>query len=183
MQPQSTWTLNPPGPTALRVRHLLGTVAWMVLFYAVLYHPYAPNSAAGRALIWYLTQVARLSAWGLRVAGEPTSVTGTTVHGRFPFVVVLDCAALDAQALLAAAMLAFPARARDRALGIAAGLSILFAANIARLVLLYFAALHSLSLFHVLHEEVLVFAMIAVACGTFLTWAIWAHPRGAAHAP
>jgi exosortase/archaeosortase family protein len=154
----------------------------MVLLYAVLYHPYPPDSAAARVLVSYLSAVARVSAWVLRVFGEPIIVDDTTVQGRFSFIVVLDCGALDAQAFFAAAVLGFPARIRDRLFGLCLGLALLFAANIARLVALYFVALHSVALFHVMHEEVMVLAMIALVCAVFFIWARWARSRDLRHA-
>jgi len=158
-------------------RFLGGTLLLMLLFYAALYQPYAEDSLPARCLVSYLELVARGSALWLGWLGEAVSVEGTTVGGRFPFVVVLDCAALDAQALFAAAVLAFPARLGDKLLGLAAGLLAIASINIARLVLLYFAGARSLRLFQVLHEEVLVLLVILLVCGLFAAWARWARGR------
>jgi exosortase/archaeosortase family protein len=164
-------------------RFLAGTLLLMLLFYAVLYQPYAEDSLPARCLVSYLELVARGSALWLGWLGEVVSVEGTTVGGRFPFVVVLDCAALDAQALFAAAVLAFPARLGDKLLGLGAGLLAIASINIARLVLLYFAGTHSLRLFQVLHEEVLVLLIILTVCGLFAAWARWARERMPPAAP
>jgi len=158
-------------------RFLGGTLLLMLVFYAALYQPYAADSLPGRCLVRYLELVAHGSALWLGWLGEVVSVEGTTVDGRFPFVVVLDCAALDAQALFAAAVLAFPARLGDKLLGLAAGLLAIAGINIARLVLLYFAGTRSLRLFQVLHEEVLVLLIILIVCGLFAAWARWARER------
>jgi exosortase/archaeosortase family protein len=158
-------------------RFLGGTLLLMLLFYAALYQPYAEDSLPGRCLVTYLEFVAHGSATLLGWLGETVSVEGTTVGGRFPFVVVLDCAALDAQALFAAAVLAFPACLRDKLLGLGAGLLAIAGINIARLVLLYFAGARSLRLFQVLHEEVLVLLVILSVCGLFAAWARWAKER------
>ena len=153
------------------------SIVLMALFYAVLYHPYSTESLPGRALGAYLQFVAAGSAALLRWFGEDISVQGTTVLGRFPYVVVLDCAALDAQALFAAAVLAFPVSLRDKLIGLVGGLCAIWCINVARLGLLYFAGANSLHLFQVLHEEVMVMLVIVSVCGLFVAWARWAHAR------
>jgi exosortase/archaeosortase family protein len=158
-------------------RFLLWLLLWMLGLYALLFHPYPERSWPGNALASYLELVANSSATLLRWCGEQVSVDGSTVLGRFPYVVVLDCAALDAQALFAAAVLAFPAAWRHKAIGLAAGLAAIFGLNVARLALLYFAGAHSLRLFQVLHEEVLVVFVILLVCGWFALWASWALGR------
>lgn len=158
------------------------TVALMVAFYAALYHPYAEDSIPGRLLISYLRLVTSGSATLLGWFGEAVSVQGTTVQGRFPYVVVLDCAALDAQALFAAAVLAFPAAPSDKLTGLGLGLSAIWAINVARLAALYFAGVQSIELFRVLHEEVFVLLVILCVCGLFAIWARWAYARSGARA-
>ncbi len=172
-----------------RWRFLALTLALMIAFYAALYHPYAETSLPGRCLIAYLELAANGSALLLGWLGEPVSVQGTTVFGRFPFIVVLDCAALDAQALFAAAVLAFPVGGWPKLLGLVGGLGAIWLINVSRLVALYYAGVRSLELFQVLHEEVMVLLVILSVCGLFFAWALWARgyaagPRrlGAAHA-
>lgn len=160
-----------------RGRFLVLTALLMILFYAALYQPYAEESLPARCLIAYLELVARGSAAVLRWLGENIYVEGTTVTGRFPYIVVLDCAALDAQALFAAAVLAFPTRTGSKLIGLVCGLTLIGLINIARLVLLYFAGVHSERLFQVMHEEVMVLLVILMVCGLFLSWAWWATGR------
>jgi exosortase/archaeosortase family protein len=147
------------------------TLLLMAGFHTLLFHPYAPGTLAFRCIEGYLQLVARASALVLRAAGEPVSVEGTTVTGRFPFEVVLDCAALDAQALFAAAVLAFPAAFGRKLVGLGAGFLAIALINVGRLVALYFAGVRSLELFRVLHEEVMVLLVIACVCGLFFSWA------------
>jgi exosortase/archaeosortase family protein len=158
-------------------RFSIATVTLMIVFYAALYHPYDPASVPGQLLVSYLELAAHGSTALLGWLGERVSVQGTTVMGRFPFVVVLDCAALDAQALFAAAVLAFPASLRAKLLGLSLGLSGIWLINVARLALLYFAGASSLELFQVLHEEVMVLVVILAVCALFFAWARWARGR------
>jgi exosortase/archaeosortase family protein len=164
-------------------RFLFWTLLLMLVFYAALYHPYAEASLPGRFLIAYLRFVAIGSATLLGWLGESVSVEQTTVLGRFPFVVVLDCAALDAQALFAAAVLAFPACPRLKLVGLVGGVAAIWLLNVLRLVLLYFAGVRSVELFQVLHEEVLVLLIIACVCGLFVAWARWARTGQRAGSP
>lgn len=166
-----------------RWRFLIVTVTLMIVFYAALYHPYDSASIPGQLLVGYLQLAAHGSAALLGWLGETVSVNGTTVIGRFPFVVVLDCAALDAQALFAAAVLAFPASFRAKLLGLSLGLLSIWLINVARLVMLYFAGARSLELFQVLHEEVFVLVVILAVCALFFAWACWARGRSALDAP
>lgn len=162
-----SWTAARLGPRGL---YLCRALAWMLVAVTVVYHPYAPDSLFGRALVSYLQFTAQTSAATLVLLGENVVVEGTRVLGRFPYVVVLDCAALDATTLYVSAVLAFPTTWARRLWGAMAGVCCIFAMNVARLALLYFVGVRSAELFHVLHEEVLVFVIIALVCLLFLGW-------------
>lgn len=147
----------------------------MIAFYTLIYHPHGETSLPGRCLNAYLRGVARGSAACLQWLGEPIEVVGATVLGRFPYVVVLDCAALDAQAMFAAGVIAFPASSSAKLLGLSAGVAAIWILNVGRLVLLYFAGARSFALFRWLHEEVFVVTVILAVCGLFFGWAWWAR--------
>ena len=95
---------------------------------------------------------------------------GDLIDGRFSMRIVLDCAALDAHALLAAAVLTFPARWRQRIAGVVAGALVVAAVNIARIGVLYFVGVRWPSAFPVLHEEVLQIAIILATFSVFGGW-------------
>lgn len=92
-------------------------------------------------------------------------------RGPISLRIVLDCAALDAQALYVVTVATFPAPAFHRILGVLIGVSVITAANLGRIVGLYFVGVRWPSSFHVLHEEVLQFVMVLVAAGMFAVWA------------
>jgi exosortase/archaeosortase family protein len=167
----------PRNSMALRkqvIRHVLSSAGIMILLYGLAYYPWGPESFAGKQLRGYLELVAAVSAATLRLLGEFVATNGPTVTGRFSYVIVVDCAALDVQALFAAAVLAFPSKWSTRLIGLAVGVVAIFAINIVRLVALYFVGVHSTHLFKLLHEEVFVFVIVALVCGVFLLWARWA---------
>lgn len=156
------------------LRYLAVTCALMVVLYVALFHEHPVDSWISQGIVWYLNRTAACSALVLRALGESVQIAGNTVLGRFPFEVVLDCGALDAQALFVAAVLAFPSPIWTRLLGVLLGCLSIFALNVARLVALYFAGAHSEQLFQTLHEEVFVFLVVGAVCGLFLIWAYWA---------
>lgn len=157
--------------------YLLLTTLLMVALWSVVYHSYDPDSWIGTLELDYLEVTARASALVLTWLGEEVTCRGTEVLGRFHYVVVVDCAALDAQALLIAAVAAFPCRVWKRLVGIVAGALWVFGLNVTRLVVLYFAGAESLDWFHWLHEEVLVFAIILGVTAGFGAWVLWARER------
>ena len=157
------------------VRYALIALSLMAAGYALLYFPYPPTSFPVRALTFYLHVVASASALGSRVLDRTVAVSGDLVYGRFSLRIVLDCAALDAHVLYAAAVAAFPVVWSRRVLGILVGSTLIAATNIARIVALYAAGLYWPGAFHVLHEEVFQFGIVLVALLTFLGWLGWAR--------
>ena len=125
-------------------------------------------------LAGYLHFLAALSGGLIRLFDSSVTVSGTTIHGRFPLEIVFDCAALDIQALYAVAVLVFPAPWRRKLLGLGAGLLIIGAANVARIAALYFIGAHAPGAFHTMHHEVFQLALLVLTCALFVLWAF--HP-------
>jgi exosortase/archaeosortase family protein len=150
--------------------YLLRVALAMLVLYGLLYFPYPPGSWPLRALAGYLRGVAAVSAACIHLLDASVRAHGDLIEGRFSMRIVLDCAALDAHALLAAAVLTFPARWRHRIAGVAAGALIVAAVNITRITVLYYVGMRWPSAFAVLHEEVL---QIAIILATFLVFGGW----------
>jgi exosortase family protein XrtM len=164
--------LLPRQPAARFVAIAVGLAA---LFYGVIYFPYRTDNVVVRLLSAYLNGLAAVAA-GLISLFDPSAVArGTTIEGRFPLQIVLDCSAADAQALLLAAMLAFPAGWRQKVIGAVAGVVGLNLVNLARIVSLYFIGIRWPGAFHLLHEEVIQILLVLVAAGGFALWARWAR--------
>jgi exosortase/archaeosortase family protein len=125
-------------------------------------------------LAGYLHFLAALSGGLIRLFDSSVTVSGTTIHGRFPLEIVFDCAALDIQALYAGAVLVFPAPWRRKLLGLGAGLLIIGVANVARIAALYFIGAHAPGAFHTMHHEVFQLALLVLTCALFVLWAF--HP-------
>jgi exosortase/archaeosortase family protein len=150
--------------------YLVRVALAMGVLYGLLYFPYPPESFPVHAISAYLRGVAAVSAAFIRLFDAGAHAHGDLIDGRFSMRIVLDCAALDAHALLAAAVLTFPARWRYRIAGAAAGALVVAAVNVARIALLYFVGVRWPSAFPVLHEEVL---QIAIILATFLVFGGW----------
>jgi exosortase H (IPTLxxWG-CTERM-specific) len=123
----------------------------------------------------YLILNAHAAAGILAVLGQETGATGTTLFSNeFSMQVKRGCDAIEPSALFAAAVFAFPAALRRKAIGIAAGIGFLMVLNLVRIVTLYFFGVHAPDLFHVVHVDVWQALFIFLALLTWVLWARWA---------
>jgi exosortase/archaeosortase family protein len=152
----------------------------MGAFYSLLYYPYPDGSLPERAIGGYLALLARVSGGCLSVFDSSVTVQGVIILGREPLQIVLDCAALDALALFAATVLAFPARLRLKLTGFVAGGAIIWGFNVLRILLLYLTGVKWPQLFDVLHEDVMALLLVLVSVGCFAVWAIRVRNGGPA---
>ena len=158
-------------------RFLVLALPMMLLLYGAIYFPHRAGSPAARALTAYVNLVAMLAGGALHLFDRSVTVSGNQIGGRFPLSIILDCSALDAQALFAAAVLATRARWSDKLVGLTAGIALLVAVNLGRIATLYFVGVRAPRLFHVLHEEILQMAIVVCALLVFGAWALWASDR------
>ncbi len=129
------------------------------------------------ALEIYLHWIAAVSGWFIAFFDPQASVSGSQIGSAFFIVdIAPECDAVQLSALLAAAIVAFPAPWRARALGLVAGLAFLQAVNFTRIVSLYYVGGAFERHFHVAHERGWPGLLIALTVGTWLVWARWAVP-------
>jgi exosortase H (IPTLxxWG-CTERM-specific) len=113
----------------------------------------------------------RISTALLVVLGEKTVSFGTLIQSSvFAVDVKNGCNGLEAALLLVAAMLAFPAPPKHRALGIAAGLAVIQGVNLFRIVSLFWLGAHHRNVFELFHAAVWQTLLILLAVGIFLAW-------------
>jgi exosortase family protein XrtM len=172
--------LLPRHPAA---RFVLRAVALAGFLYGVIYFPYRSDNLVVRLLSAYLRGIASAAAGVLSLFDHTAAARGATIEGRFPLEIVLDCSAADAQALLVAAVLAFPTGWRQKLIGAVAGVLGLNLVNLARIVVLYFIGIQWPGAFHVLHEEVIQILLVLLAAGGFAFWARWARSATASAPP
>ncbi len=144
-------------------------------------YPYSVDSVfAKRVILPYFLAYARAAGAVLALFDPTVTVSGIQIQGRFPLVIVRSCDAGEAMALLVAAVLAFPVTWPRRLLGLVAGTTAVFVANVVRICSLYFIGLRRPDLFDVAHHDVLPMLIIGASVFAFLVWARWA--QGADHA-
>lgn len=167
-----------PRDRASGTRFVLSAAALMGALYLLYYFPYPAGSWPARALSGFLALQARAAA-ALIVCFEPGAYAeGAQILGRFPLVIVKACSSLDAQALFAGCVLAFPAPLRAKGLALAAGCALISALNVLRIALLYFVGADAPDAFDSVHEEVMPLLLVVVASAAFAGWAYWLR-RGA----
>ena len=120
---------------------------------------------------WNLGMNADVVGALLRMLGEDVVVAGTTLSGAVSLSIRRGCDVVECSELLVAAVIAFPAAARSRILGIGVALVLLQAINFVRLLVLYYVGKHAPGAFEWIHVEVLQVAMVLI---TLLLWSMWA---------
>ncbi len=135
-----------------------------------------------RALVTPFTSgIAEISGAAGRALGLETRHVGTAlVSPAFSVDIRNGCNGLETWFLFAAAVLAFPARPREKALGLAIGLVAIQLVNVARILVLFALGVHAPALFQRTHAVVAPAVVIVVGVGLFLAWALRVTRRGAA---
>lgn len=159
----------PPGRDPwLRFALTFGALA---LLSEVVYYGVALDSQAFRR---YLELLAAISGAILRPLTEGIQVRGTLISGDlFTVEIARGCDAYRICALLAAAMLAFPATWRAKAIGLALGLLWLNALNFVRICGLYFIGGLYYAEFQRAHVIYFPVFLIAMTVAAWISWVRW----------
>ncbi len=165
----------PVGESRGRLIFVLRALALMALLYGLFFFPYSPESWAGQRLSDYLELQARGAGFLVGFFDPTVTVRGTVIRGAFAVEIVRACSSLDAQALFAAAVLAFPGPLRLKLVGVGFGLVVLNLLNLGRIAALYFVGWGAPQGFDTIHEEVMPLILVLVACGSFYLWTRWAQ--------
>lgn len=119
----------------------------------------------------FTTRLAAISGVLIRAAGTNVTVSGTTILGScFAVDIHNGCNGLEASLFLIAAVLAFPAPPRMKAIGAAAGFGVVQLANVIRIVSLYLIGCYRRQWFEAFHLSVWQTIIFAIAVGFFLLW-------------
>ncbi len=111
------------------------------------------------------------SAFVLRSFHQPIDVTGTVIRSpRFALDVRNGCNGVEAMMVLAAAMLAFPATLRSRAIGLVAGSIAIQILNLVRVSSLVWLGEHHRRFFDFVHVGVWQSIVILAAVSMFVFW-------------
>ena len=153
-----------------------GMLRFCVLFAAILVALFAaeltPPVQAAVVLPWTEALV-RLSAWLITLYDPHVATAGkilqSTTNG-FAVSVEAGCNGIEAAIILIAAMLAFPAPAKSRLLGILAGLAAVQALNVARVVSLFYIGQWNVNVFEWAHLYVW---QALIMLDVLIVWLVW----------
>lgn len=140
----------------------------------------------------YLKPINEHTSWtlgqALRIAGMDVSVHGPVVTAKgFAVSVIPECTPLFAVGIYLSFLMAYPAPARLKLTGLAAGIPCLWAANLFRLALVFIAGQYDRNLFdavHVYFGQVFTACLVFAACTTWVKFArIGNHPENSLRSP
>ena len=138
----------------------------MVFLYAILLMPFFD-----RLLYVYLGANARLASAILNWLGQANQVSAITIRSaRFAITVRRGCDAVEPAWFFCAAVLSFPASFARKIPGMLAGVTLILALNLLRIVSLYFIGLQFPRFFSMAHLEIWPAIFIVMA---ILLWAGW----------
>lgn len=122
--------------------------------------------------------IATVSGSLLRAMGQPVTVSGTLVSGPcFTVNINNGCNGLEATLFLLAAVLAFPATAKARALAAIGGIALIQTLNMVRVLSLYLIGCYRREWFDTFHLAIWQTVIFAAAILFFANWT-----RGKVHA-
>jgi exosortase/archaeosortase family protein len=166
---------SPPGAETRRQSRF---AVWFVVLAGIglstYFFPYEEAGIHARPVFeWYLSLYAHVTGVVLHVFDGAVSVVGNTINGRFAMRIVQSCDAMEANILFCAAMLAFPAPWRLKAIALPIGLASLIACNIVRLCCLYYVGIYAPDRFDFAHYEAWPILMVGLATVDFLLCTRW----------
>jgi exosortase H (IPTLxxWG-CTERM-specific) len=148
-------------------RFLVRFAVFLVGFYALV----AIQPVNDAVIVPFTAFLVKISAGILRAIGEAVVTDGTVIRSAlFAVDVKNGCNGIEAALLLVSAMLAFPAPAKARAIGLAAGLAAIQAVNLVRIVSLFWLGAHRRDVFDLFHAAIWQTLLILLAVGIFLAW-------------
>ena len=115
--------------------------------------------------------IAHVSAAIIGMTGTPVRVIQTLITGTcFTVDIENGCNGVEATLFLVAAIIAFPAPARSRAIAVATGAALIQAANLIRVVTLYLIGCYRREWFDTFHLAVWQSVIFALAMLYFAFW-------------
>ncbi len=153
-------------------RRSLGFLLRFVILLVVFYLIVAAHPVNDAVIVPFTAWIARASGKVLNVLGEQVSVTGTEILASgFGVNIENGCNGVETALLLAAAVLAFPARWGQRLLGFLLGFLAIQVVNLVRVVSLVWIGRHRPTLFDSTHTVIWQSAVVLFGILIFLLWA------------
>lgn len=119
----------------------------------------------------FMAVTAQITAFLLNLFGQNVALNDTIISSsKFAYQIVDLCTAVMPMLIFAAAILAFPARVKEKILGLLFGWIGIFAVNQVRLISLFFIGIYAPGIFETAHLLVWQSLMILLAIGLWLIW-------------
>jgi len=132
---------------------------------------YEPVRQALMLDAYYTGAVVSMSIWLIQLIGIDVTAQGAFLHlSSAVMEVKFGCNGLEAILLYVAAVLAFPASAKARLIGIIAGSTVLQILNIIRIAILAWVLEYRSDIFPIMHEYITQSIMIALAFIVFIIY-------------
>lgn len=146
-------------------------LAWGFIILAASVGVEAPGHQFEGLTVLVATQVKLILSW----LGVPVSQYADSLYvpGGFGYVVVIGCTGVVPAAVLAIAVLASPATATTRALGLVVGVPLVLLLNLLRLVHLFYLGVHAPQNFALAHQLLWECALVVATVGIWFGWWRW----------
>ena len=153
-------------------RKALKFLALFALTFGVLYFFFGIAPGVRNGVIKPYTEfLAKAVAAIVNLFGEGATVRGTLVESpRFSIQIAMGCDGVEASSLFVAGVLAFPASRRAKLIGVGAGIPLIHAINLARLVGLYYAGVYLPSIVEEVHVYVAQTIVILLSTAILIFW-------------
>jgi exosortase H (IPTLxxWG-CTERM-specific) len=156
-------------------------VLFLAKFFGVLLAAYlliAWNPVNDRVIVPFTEGIAMASGAVLNAIGQPVTVRGTTISSpRFGVNINNGCNGVEAMLILLASIVAFPATAKARIVGLLLGAVVVQFLNAIRIVSLYLLGVYQPKLFDLFHTAVWQILIILSAIAFFLVWSARVAPN------
>ncbi len=166
--------------TQYRRRSLLQLIVLFAIVFFALHWIYqkASGTVVEKVLIDIVTVRPSAIIINLLQPDEQVSAQGyQLVSPRVKLSVLNGCEGTESIFLIIAAILSFRSSWRHTLAGLALGIIIIYIANQARIVALYFALRHDRELFASLHGYIAPTLIIAIGCLFYLWWIQWPYQK------
>jgi exosortase H (IPTLxxWG-CTERM-specific) len=153
-------------------RKALRFLALFALFFGIFYLVFGIAPGVRLSLIKPYTELlAKAVAAIINLFGAGATVLDTQVMSpRFSITIAMGCDGVEASSLFLAGVLAFPTSWRARLIGIAVGVPLIHAINLARLVGLYYAGVYLPTFVEELHVYVAQTIVILLSTAILIIW-------------
>jgi len=149
------------------------TLLFVLFFFLIQFANYATRAYTDKFLVETLHAKSCSSLINLFTPTEKTHVIGKALRsGDTGILIDNGCDGIDGFILFIAAILAFPSRAREKALGIMVGLIVIYIFNIARIIFLYYILKYHQGAFDFFHVYVGQTFMVIIGLLLFINWAL-----------